>query len=140
MLQDDMRTALRALDQEHDTSIYSFFEALIQSNPILIVFISFFPQIYMLVTCMTRMERRSTPVQHSLVRNIIGTVIFITRPKTKTGLRLERPMMGSLGQDIVRTGTFRGVLNITLCVPGAQLGWGGNPLRGKKVVFDGKLK
>ena len=42
LLQDDMSTALRALDQEHDTSIYSFCWALIQSNPILIVFISFF--------------------------------------------------------------------------------------------------
>ena len=88
---------------------------------ILIVFISFFPQIYMLVTCMTRMERRSTPVQHSLVRNIIGTIIIITRPKPKAGLGLEKPMMGSLGQDTVQAGTFWGVLNITLWVPGAQL-------------------
>ena len=89
---------------------------------ILIVFISFFPQIYMLVTCMTRMERRSTPVQHSLVKNIIGTVIIITTLKPKAGLQLERPMMGSLGQDTVQAGTFWGVFNITLCVPGAQLG------------------
>ena len=89
---------------------------------ILIVFISFFPQIYMLATCMTRMERRSTPVQHSLVRNIIGTVIIITRPKPKASLRLERPMMRSLIYDAVRAGTFWGVLNITLCVPSAQLG------------------
>ena len=81
----------------------------------------------MLVTCMTRMERRSIPVQHSLVRNIICTVIIITRQKPNVSLRLQRPMMGSLGQDIVRTGTFRGVLNITLCVPGAQLGWGVTP-------------
>ena len=89
---------------------------------ILIVFILFFPQIYMLVTCMTRMERRSTPVQHSLVRrNIIGTVFIITRPKHKAGLQLERPMMGSLGEDTVRVHTFWGVLNVTLCVPGAQL-------------------
>ena len=86
----------------------------------------------MLVTCMTRMERRSTPVQHSLVRNILGTVIIITRPKPNATLQLQRLMMGSLGQDIVRTGTFRGVLNITLCVPGAQLGWGVNPLEEKK--------
>ena len=86
----------------------------------------------MLVTCMTRMERRSIPVQHSLVRNILGTVIIITRPKPNASLRLQRPMMGSLGQDIIRTGTFRGVLNITLCVPGAQLGWGVNPLEEKK--------
>ena len=76
----------------------------------------------MLVTCMTRMERRSTPVQRSLVRIIIGTIIIITRPKPKVGLRLEKPMMGSPGQDTVQAGTFWGVLNITLCVPGAQLG------------------
>ena len=61
----------------------------------------------MLVTCMTRMERRSTPVQHSLVRNIIGTVIIVTRPKPKAGLQLVRPMMGSLGQDLVRAGIFQ---------------------------------
>ena len=49
---------------------------------------------------------------HKVANIIFIFVIIITRPK----------QTGSCGQDSNQAGTFRGVLNVSLCVLGALLG------------------
>ena len=47
-------------------------------------------------------------------------VIIITRPKPAYG---QQGLAGSWGQNTDQAGTFWGVLNVSLCVSGAQLGY-----------------
>ena len=49
---------------------------------------------------------------------IIMIIIIITRPKPAYG---RQGLVGSLGQDTDQTGTFWGVLNVSLRASGAQL-------------------
>ena len=57
-------------------------------------------------------------------------IIIITRPKPARQRMAKRA--GSWGQDTVQTGTFWGVLNVSLRASGAQLGSG-------MVVVAGKI-
>ena len=50
---------------------------------------------------------------------IIIIIIIITRPKLAYG---RQGLAGSWGQDTDQAGTFWGVLNVSLCASGAQLG------------------
>ena len=55
-----------------------------------------------------------------IIANIIINIIIITRPMPAYGWQ---GLARSLGQDTDQAGTFWGVINVSLCASGAQLGF-----------------